>query len=624
MTTPARQLEILLARQQAREANRVFWSSRLWPGRKGWRRPSAPEAAERLHRRLVFYLVSLSALGVLPEAFGLGASLLCVGGVVLDAWLVYDDGLNREGLRSLQRWARRPANFIETGFGTRPYRLITLGEYNRSVLSTHGYLGRCTIVGTDLGRTLGLHADWWRRAQRKYWDNAWSLGLRGWGVPAPNDPSSWVRATGRPRIYVQGVSAYGVRIAFGKARPSFDGKPRGRWVTLASGWKVPYPGRFVDLVSASQSLSGVDSDDLHEHRAAWGFPPLQAPFAIEANASGASIVTRLARAVHELALVIDSEAAHWGGGLDLRRLWSPGATAAELLLRMGVIPPLAKFHLPDDELSCWTAGLHGGWVEALLCGVPFSAVDIDARSAYPAVAVLLDWWRYVTAHHVQRRNVTKDFQEFLLSPDLAEKMRDKATWRRWGLTRVVLRLEGEPVPAELPRGDGTSRMYVVGARAERYDCPWPDAVLATVKSGHAVEVLAAVQLLPIGRQDGLCSVEIPGVVLDPLRDPAIALVLRRRQAKHDGDTRLVAALRAIVNSLVYGNFARFDPTHDGGERPGPLCFPPLASTVASGCRCLLALVDHELGHIGGVAPYKDTDGLIVAAYQGEDHGQTAA
>jgi hypothetical protein len=580
--------------------------------------------AERLRRHLVLYLVSMSAFGILPEAFGLGSSLLCVGGVVLDAWIVYDDGLSREGLRSLQRWVRRPVNFTETGFGSRPYRLIALSEYNRKVLYVHGYLGRCTIVGADLGRTLGLHAEWWRHAQRTYWDNAWSLGLRSWGVRAPRDPASWVRSTGRPRLYAQGVSAYGTRIAFGKARPSFDGEPRGRWVMLATGKKGPYPGRFIDVISASQSLSGVDSDDLDEHRAAWGLPPVRATFAIRPNAAGAALVTRLVRAVHELALLVDDEAARWGGGLDLRRLWSPGATAADLLLRMGVTPPLAKFHLPDEELFFWTEGLHGGWVEALLCGVAFSAIDIDARSAYPAVAILLDWWRYVTAHHLQRRTVTQAFQEFLCSPDLAEKMRDKATWKRWGLTRVVLRLDGESVPVELPRDDGTSRMYVVGARVLRYHCPWPDAVLTTVRSGHAVEVLEATQLLPIGHQEGLCSIEIPGGVLDPETDPAVALVLRRRQAKDDNETRLVAAIRAIVNSLVYGNFARFDPTHDGGERPGPLCFPPLASTVASGCRCLLALVDHEFDRLGGSAPYKDTDGLIVAAHPGGNDGQVAA
>ena len=61
-------------------------------------------------------------------------------------------------------------------------------------------------------------------------------------------------------------------------------------------------------------------------------------------------------------------------------------------------------------------------------------------------AILLDWWRYVTGHYIQRRTVTQAFQEFLSSPDLAEKMRDSATWKRWGLTRVVFRLDGESVP----------------------------------------------------------------------------------------------------------------------------------------------------------------------------------
>jgi hypothetical protein len=567
---------------------------------------------------MVLYLISLSHRGVLPEAYGLGASLLCIGGVVLGAWLIYDDHLDRQSLRSLRRWAARPTNRVETAFGQRRYSLATVTEYNRSVLFANS---RCVLVGVELGRTLGLHADWWRPARAKEWRDAWMLGLRGWGVLTGPDGKRWRRSTGRSVVYVQGTSAYATRIGFGKPQPSFDGEPRGRWDTLPSGERVPYAGRFVELLAASQALSGTDSDEIGDHLHAWGLPPLDTVYAVTPDGRGANVVTGFVTAMHRLALVVDDEAARWAGGLDLRWLWSPGATAQELLRRMGVSAPLAKFHLPDGELACWTRGLHGGWVEASLCGVRFPAIDIDARSAYPAVAVLIDWWRYVTAHHVRRRDVTAQFREFLGSPDLGELMCDKATWRRWGLTRVVLRLSGAPVPVELPRDDGTSRMYVTPADAERYDCAWPDAVSAVISSGGGVEVLEATRLDPVREQEDLVPTEVPGAWLDPVEDPVVALVLTRQLAKRAGDSRLAAALRVVVNSLVYGIFCRFDPTGDGDERPGPFCFPPLAATIASGCRCLLALAERAIEDLGGVIAYKDTDGFIVTASRASQPGK---
>ncbi len=493
MTARSEQLEALLA-GLSNERRRVRWNVRHWPGLGNWRRSKQPRPPERVRHRLALYLVSLSHRDVLPEVLGLGASLLCIGGVVLGAWLIYEDHLDRQSLRSLRRWADRSANRLETAFGAKPWSLISLSGFNRDVLYANA---RRTIVGVELGRSLGLHADWWRPAALKDWHDGWMLGLRAWGVRSRQDTTRWRRSTGRPLVYVQAVSAYATRIAFGASQASFDGEARGRWDTGSDGKRKPYKGRFVELLAASQSLSGTDSDEIGDHLVACGLPALETIYAVSPDGKGAGVVTCLARSIHSLALLVDDEAARWAGGLDLRRLWSPGATAQELLRRMGVLAPLAKFHLPHSELDFWTRTLHGGWVEASLCGIRFPAIDIDARSAYPAVAVLIGWWSYISAHHVRRRDVTAQFREFLRSPDLARLMRDKSTWRRWGLTRVALRLRAAPVPVELPRDDGTSRMYVIQADAERYDCAWPDAVLAAVRSGDEVEVLEAVRREPV-------------------------------------------------------------------------------------------------------------------------------
>ncbi len=612
MTARSQQLAALIDRVVNRQRRHVRWNVRHWPSRCKWKPPKEPRAARRLRHRMALYLISLSQRGVLPESFGLGASLLCIGGVVLGAWVIYDDGIDRQSLRSLRRWAARPANQLETAFGKKPYSLVSLTEYNRNVLYANA---RCVVVGVDLGRSLGLHADWWTPARAKEWRDGWMLGLRGWGVVSRRDGRNWRRSTGRSLVYVQGISAYATRIGFGLPQPSFEGEPRGRRDTLPSGDKIRYAGRFVELLAASHALSGTDSDQIGEHLHAWGLSRLDTVYAVTPNGQGADVVASFVTATHSLALAVDDEAARWAGGLDLRWLWSPGALAQELLRQMGVIAPFAKFHLPDEELACWTEGLHGGWVEAALCGARFPGIDIDARSAYPAVAVLLDWWRYVTAHHVRRRDVTEQFREFLTSSDLADLLCDKATWCRWGLTRVVLRLRAASVPVELPRDDGTSRMYVTAADAKRYHCTWPDAALAALRTPGGVEVLEAVRLDPVGRQEDLVATEVPGMRLDPDEDPAVALVLRRKDAKRSGDSRLAAALRVVVNSLVYGIFCRFDPVGDDVEKPGPFCFPPLAATVAAGCRCLLALSERAIDELGGVVAYRDTDGFIVVAWR---------
>jgi len=86
----------------------------------------------------------------------------------------------------------------------------------------------------------------------------------------------------------------------------------------------------------------------------------------------------------------------------------------------------------------------------------------------------------------------------------------------------------------------------------------------------------------------------------------------RRDAEREGDARQDGQLRVLGNALVYGQPARFDTYGKEGIRPGPWCFPPIAATVAAGCRCLLAMLDH-CGGEDWVIPHRDTDGALIAA-----------
>jgi hypothetical protein len=274
---------------------------------------------------------------------------------------------------------------------------------------------------------------------------------------------------------------------------------------------------------------------------------------------------------------------------------------------------LARFPLEDRELSAWMRTLHGAWVTSgPLDGRVFPAVDVDISNAYAAVASLLGWWLCMVAARLQPVDVTKAFRRFLSGPDLLSRMYDASTWRRWGFTRVALRARGEPLPVEVMGADGP-RLRFVPAWAEHFDAIWLDAVAATVLSGHSVEVLGAVRLAPRGCLQHLQEVRVPGALLRPDQDPVVTLVTLRRRAQAVGDERLATLLHVLINAMVYGNAARFDPDGHGGERPGPWCFPPLAATVAAGSRCLLAMLEAEVSIRDGVLAARDTDGALLVA-----------
>jgi hypothetical protein len=276
-------------------------------------------------------------------------------------------------------------------------------------------------------------------------------------------------------------------------------------------------------------------------------------------------------------------------------LTSPGSIAAAILQRAGVVPPLAKFPKPDDDaLDRWIAAHHGGWqtAEAAGCGA-FTAADIDQTAGYVQSAILCGCWRYQTAGAIREDDVTESLRGWLTSPDLAEHVLERRTWRRWGLTLVEIEPDGHELPLDVD-GEPSERS---GLRQVHSDTPlpytWPDVVLTTLRRGHPPRIVRATRLVAVGRQPGLQRTVpiLPGLVVAPDDDPAVALVHRRLRAKARGDERLAAQLRVVVNALVYGLAARLDPQPDGTERPGPWAWPPLASTVTAGTRLLIGLAE---------------------------------
>jgi hypothetical protein len=293
------------------QAARAQINLRHWPGRSGWQLTENGSHAPGLSDRLVLYLLALPERGVIPERLGLGAWLVALGSIVVATGVFYDDSLAEPAFEGLARWAS--GNALDTPLGVCAMGCDPLSVFNQTVLRRHGYVGRMPIVGPDLGRTLGVLADWWVPARRRGFKGGWSLGLRGWGVVVDDGAKRrWSTSYGQPKLYIKAVGAHSLVARFGWPRSNPEGMRRGVWVRGPTGHDVPYPGTFIDLIGASFALDGVDSGELDDHLVAWGMEPLRTPYATEVTPEGATTVHQCVVAVHRLALAVDAEAAQWG------------------------------------------------------------------------------------------------------------------------------------------------------------------------------------------------------------------------------------------------------------------------------------------------------------------------
>lgn len=314
--------------------------------------------------------------------------------------------------------------------------------------------------------------------------------------------------------------------------------------------------------------------------------------------------------------------------LDLARLPSAGHLAGEILLRMGVRPPLTTMKLTPSMHDRWTGSFHGGWqhAEPALFGQSIPAAASDISSCHPLVAHLIGWWDLVCAEQITVGGATRDVKVACRQAlDDVTTVLDPSLWRSLGCTLVEVVPDGETWPIEVvdpKRSDGRLEFVPVHTDGHSLFYAWPDVVNASILSERVPRIVRAFRLVPQGRHENITShlTVLPELVIHGAEDPALALVARRRQAKAAEDPRTAALLRVVVNALVYGNFCRFDDIRVRGrrgwetsEKPGPWNCMPIASTVTAGSHLLLGIYDRLVADLGSRVLYRDTDSSIVPA-----------
>ena len=606
---------------------------RGWPGLDHWEPPRPPAIySDRLVDRRGLVIFGASKRGSSTGEFGLGAYAVVTGKAIHECGLVVPDNLSNGELNDLERWA--VLNQIETTAGPRPWRIVPRTEFcdpRNGVFMQVAYSGAGFCIGAELGRTIGLLADHvsWRNGGGDGECEAW---LPGWGKEL--DRGRWKRVSPhRPAIRMR-AQRVGWRLRFAPLP-----KGHGKYVGDRQ-WR----GEFIDTMSLAYALDADRGAGFGDHLHHFGVDLASLPVSLSLDDEGATYAAGAVRSIHALVATLDERSAEWfttdsdrrqqRGRVNLASTISPGALATGVLARFGVVAPLEKFDLSDDEHSHWAETFHGGWVfsDTRVPYGPINAISFDVSSCYPFVAHRIGWWEIATAAEIKRARAAPAFrklcQRVTTNPLV---LLDPNVWRRYGLALVEgVQPDGEIFPVEVAdplRPDGRME-FVRLTSSEPMFFTALDVLAACVLSGRVPHFSEVTRFIPVGRQEGLRSQLplLPNLILRANEDPVLPIVAQRQFFKEADDWVKADQLRVFINALVFGNLCRFDErlVKENGlwqptEVPGPYNFFPLASCVSSGAHLLLAILERLVTEKGGLIMYRDTDSAIIPA---RDRGGT--
>jgi hypothetical protein len=323
------------------------------------------------------------------------------------------------------------------------------------------------------------------------------------------------------------------------------------------------------------------------------------------------------------------------------KAYSPASVAKGYLDALGVQPLARKSALARQQIGASMVAYYGGRAECHVRRVPAPVVYLDFLSMYPTINCLLRLWDLHVAEQIVAVDATREVRTLLHRMTL-DRCFDPAFWRQLTFFAQIAP-DGDVLPARAQYG--ADQAFGIGVNPLTSAQPlWyagPDLVAATLLTGRPPKVLQAFRLVPTGRQPGLNSVWIRGMVeVDPTVGDFFQQVveLRKRVGKDEQlpveeRRRLANVLKTMGNSGAYGILAEFNRqdrqeavevmVHTGQrpfraetmapEKAGRFCYPPVAALITAGARLMLALLERSVTDLGGTYAFCDTDSMAVVA-----------
>jgi hypothetical protein len=419
---------------------------------------------------------------------------------------------------------------------------------------------------------------------------------------------------------------------------------------IPEGGTEPHPGyvfrgRFLSLYLAVYALTGEELSLVDACRAFEVEPPPAGEPTLENMDARLQALSGLYRAV-----MVEFE--HWPSApwLAPDRALSPSSLGKSLLRRANLPAPLGRRPAePRRALGAAMAAYVGPRSEVRLRHVPLPVAYVDAHSTYLLMGELMHTSELLT-HQVEVRHLTHHrevtvLQERLTGIGAKHLLRQPELWPT--LLGVALASpDWDVLPSKAAYGAGTEEttaLSPVASARQPILIAYPDLISSALKTGRLPEILEAWEWHPQTAVPDLGHLHLPGLQRpDRLGrdDPSFVLAQARQQLADDPTLtetvrgRRRGLLKVIGNAIAYGaeiefnrgcmpcDYTVYGPTgqvsvHEKPERPGWLCYPPLATLTVAGARLMIGLLEQLVHETGGELVWIDTDGgCLVANEQG--------
>jgi hypothetical protein len=313
------------------------------------------------------------------------------------------------------------------------------------------------------------------------------------------------------------------------------------------------------------------------------------------------------------------------------KAYSPASIAKAYLKEMGIKLPKRHFKSTNKVLGIAMQSYYGGRAECRIRKTPVPVIHTDFTSQYPTVNALLGNWNVLTSASVRFVNCTAKSKKLLAKTNLDDTF-DPAFWKQLSFFALV-----KPKRDILPvRTVYNGKTQNIGLNYLNSEKPiWyagPDLITSKILSGKTPRILRALEMIPSGRQIGLKSTNLGGMVkIIPSVQDFYREIIQQRVPYKKHNEALANFLKVLANSGSYGLFVEVNKetktketqigyfsgetrgriSSNYVEKPGTWYFPPVASLITSGGRLLLAMLEKSVNEKGGGYLFCDTDSLCI-------------
>jgi hypothetical protein len=314
---------------------------------------------------------------------------------------------------------------------------------------------------------------------------------------------------------------------------------------------------------------------------------------------------------------------------------SPASVGKAYLRKMGITPPKDKFRVSNYIQGIASQAYFGGRAECRIRNTPVPVVLTDFSSQYPTINSLLGNPEVLIAESVSFEDATEEIRA-LLERIALDDCFNPAYWRRMKFfARIRPERDVVPVRAEY-NDDGVTKNIGVNyfTSSEPIWLSGPDVIASKLLAGKVPHIEKAIRMVPHGRQKGLKSTTLRGMVeVDPRKHDLFQIMVEQKQVYKTSNEALSYFLKICANSTSYGMFyeltpqKRFNPvkvkvfsgehSHQQSvtviEKPGEWYFPPIAALITGGAHLLLAMVERCITDQEGQYLFCDTDSMCIVA-----------